>query len=167
MCAILDKNVVGQVFGSQAPPAGKGFLNWLNSGNGLLVVGGELRRELNESSNFKEWLQQATLAGLVRLYNDDKVNDRAEELKNADSCRSDDPHIVALAQVSGARLLFTNDDDLKKDFTDKKLINDPPGKVYTTLHDERQGRKYVKVRREDFRENHKRLLGNKSLCKRK
>ena len=79
----FDNNVVGQVFGSEAPPAGKGFLNWLNSGNGLLVVGGQLRRELNGSSKFKEWLQQAILAGLVRLYDDGKVDDRAEELKNA------------------------------------------------------------------------------------
>ena len=165
MCAILDKNVVGQVFGSEAPPAGKEFLNWLNSGNGLLVVGGELRRELNGSSKFKEWLQQAILSGLVRLYNDGKVDDRAEELESSDSCRSDDKHIVALAQISGARLLFTNDDNLKKDFADRRLIDNPPGKIYTTLHDERQGKRYVKVRREDFRENHKRLLNNKNLCK--
>ena len=164
MCAILDNNVVGQVFGSEAPPAGKGFLNWLDSGNGLLVVGGQLRRELNGSSKFKEWLQQAILAGLVRLYNDGKVDDRAEELRNADSCRSDDAHVVALAQVSGARLLFTNDGDLKRDFADKELINNPPGKIYTTLHDERQGKRYVKVRREDFQKNHKRLLGNRNLC---
>ena len=70
MCAILDNNVVGQVFGSEAPPAGKGFLN---SGNGLVTCG-----ELNGSSKLVK------RDGQLRRW---RVDDRAEELNAGVSLR--------------------------------------------------------------------------------
>ena len=39
----------------------------------------------------------------------------------SDSCRSNDPHVIALAQINGARLLYSNDEALQKDFGDKRL----------------------------------------------
>ena len=167
MCAILDNDVVHQVFGPNCSPAGEAFLNWLDSGRGQLVVGGKLRRELGGSNEFSRWLQQALLAGQARDYGDDTVEEKTEKLKNSGSCRSNDVHVVALAQVSGARLLFTNDGNLKKDFADRKMINNPPGRIYTTIRKKRSGKRYVTVRSENFQESHKRLLGNRSLCKRK
>ena len=35
-------------------------------------------------------------------------------------------------------LLFTNDEDLKRDFTDKRLIDNPPGKVRHIAGEERE-----------------------------
>ena len=49
------------------------------------------------------------------------------------SCRSDDHHVIALAQISGARMLFSNDGALQQDFKNIKLIDQPPGTVYSTL----------------------------------
>ena len=49
MCAIVDANVAGEVFGENKPPAGKEFYNWLNTGRGQLVVGGKLLVELNKN----------------------------------------------------------------------------------------------------------------------
>ena len=167
MCAILDNNVAHQVFGSSRPLAGEAFFNWLNSGRGQLAVGGKLRYELSTSNEFIKWLQQALLSGQASDYNDDKVEEKTEELKNSGSCRSNDAHVVALAQVSGARLLFTNDDDLRKDFADKNLIDNPRGKIYTTERKRRSGKRYVTVRIDNFQESHRRLLGNRSLCNRK
>ncbi|MCE2463042.1 MAG: hypothetical protein J4F46_03880 [Dehalococcoidia bacterium] len=46
-------------------------------------------------------------------------------------CRSDDPHVIALARISGTRLLYTNDNDLEGDF--RKLIR--RGIVFTTKQD--------------------------------
>ena len=43
------------------------------------------------------------------------------------------PHVLALAQVSGARLLYSNDQTLQRDFKNSKLIKNPRGNVYTTL----------------------------------
>jgi predicted nucleic acid-binding protein len=47
--------------------------------------------------------------------------------------RSNDTHIVALARQSGARLLCTNDRLLIEDFTNRHLVDNPRGNVYTTL----------------------------------
>ena len=46
MCAIVDANVVSEVFGSNLPPAGEKFFDWLNKGSGRLIVGGKLLEEL-------------------------------------------------------------------------------------------------------------------------
>jgi len=48
VCAILDNNVVHQVFGTNCPAAGKEFFKWINSGSGQLVVGGKLSKELKD-----------------------------------------------------------------------------------------------------------------------
>ena len=46
--------------------------------------------------------------------------------------RSDDPHVLALARATGARLLHTGDRDLMADFKNKKFLAQPRGKVYST-----------------------------------
>ena len=48
MCAIVDANVVSEVFGSNLSPAGEKFFDWLNKGSGRLVVGGKLLEELKK-----------------------------------------------------------------------------------------------------------------------
>ena len=153
MCAIIDVNIAAEVFGSNRPSAGVAFSNWLNSGRGQLVVGGKLLQELDGDHKFRTWRQQAVLAGRVALCNNDAVNEKMKKLQRENACRSDDPHVIALAQISGARLLYSNDADLQQDFKDKNLIDSPRGKVYSTRYNE------------DFQDRHRRLLGNRSLCK--
>lgn len=155
MCAILDANVVGEVFGAKRPPAGQAFFKWINSGRGHLVIGGRLRQELDHSQDFKEWRVQAVLAGRITLLSDEAVDSKARQLKQENACRSDDEHVVAVAQLGGARLLYSNDRDLQADFLNKVLIDQPRGKVYSTqVHD-------------DLRPGHKRLLANRNLCRKK
>ena len=48
-CA-LDTNDASEVFGCNRPPAGIGFFDWINTGNGHLVVGGRLLVELDRGS---------------------------------------------------------------------------------------------------------------------
>ena len=125
---------------------------WINSGRGRLVVGGRLRRELDANREFRKWRLQAVLAGRVTLLNDEAVDDRASQLERDNACRSDDEHVVAVAQLGGARLLYSNDTDLQADFGDKALIDQPRGKVYSTRV------------REDLTRQHRRLLADVSLC---
>lgn len=154
MCAILDANVVGQVFGLNRPAAGQAFFDWLHSDRGRLVVGGQMRRELDGNTAFRRWRAQAVLAGRVTLLNDDAIDSLAQQLETEGSCRSDDEHIVAVAQLSGARLLYTNDKDLQRDFGNKALIDQPRGKVYSTRV------------QDDLTSTHRRLLANRNLCRR-
>lgn len=134
MCAIVDANVVHEVFGSERPPAGKGFFDWINTGNGHLVVGGKLENELRGNTGFKGWAQTARRAGHLRMIqvDDGKVNAKTEELERDGTCRSNDTHVIALAQIGRARLLYSNDKALQQDFRDRALIDKPRGKVYLT-----------------------------------
>ena len=155
MCAILDANVVSEVFGSNRPPAGIGFFEWITTGNGHLVVGGRLLEELVKGSSlFAKWGQEAQLAGRMSVVDGGEVEARTEELLAAEMCKSNDPHIIALAQVNGTRRLYSNDRDLQDDFRDNRLVDKPRGKVYSTRKDR------------DFSNTHRSLLRLKKseLC---
>ena len=133
MCAIIDANVVSEVFGDERPEAGKEFLEWVDTGKGVLVVGGRLYLELvKASATFGRWAQAALLTGRMMREDANKVNTRERQIDSAGEHRSDDPHVLALAQISGARLLYTNDRDLQQDFRNPKLISRPRGNIYTT-----------------------------------
>jgi len=152
MCAILDNNVRNEVFGENQSEAGRYFLDWLSSGKGKLVVGGVLLRELGGYGRFVQWLQQAVNSGIATYIDDSEVNAETERLMTQVDCRSDDEHVLGLAIVSGARLLFTNDRDLQDDFKDRQIIPGIRGRIYTTI-----GRK-------DVRDSHKRMLRRNDLC---
>ena len=151
MCAILDANAASAVFGSDGGGAAGKFFDWINSGRGSLVVGGKLRQELGKIAACRKWLRQATLAGQARSVDDSRVGELASELER--QCLSDDPHVIALAQISGARLLYTNDSNLQKDFKNRLLIKNPPGKVYSTKLSQ------------DYNSTHHRLL-TRNVCRR-
>ncbi len=134
MCAIVDANVVSEILGKGISPAGEAFRKWVEGRKGKLMTGGELRVELTKSGEYMSWARELGLNGTLQRVNEDELNDQIEKLKREHVCRSNDHHIIALAQVSGARLLFTNDKALTKDFKNKDLIASPRGKVYSTLH---------------------------------
>ena len=51
MCAIVDANIANEVFNSaRRIAAGEKFFEWINTGTGALVIGGELLNELNKTS---------------------------------------------------------------------------------------------------------------------
>ena len=121
MCAIVDANVASEVFGSSPSPAGDKFLGWIDKGSNRLVVGGKLLKELEISSpGFRVWASQAEFSGKMRIVNEDEVGAIAEQIEHEAIHASDDPHILALAQLSGARLLYSNDNELRRDFKDTK-----------------------------------------------
>lgn len=155
MCAIIDANVAPDVFGDshRANDARQRFFSWLNTGKGKLVLGGKLRNELRTIGHFREWAVQAVQAGIVQMVDDATVDEEARELESGNALRSDDAHIIALARVSGARLLYSNDHSLQQDFTDHRLVSNPRGKVFST----RQTSALTSA--------HRNLLANKNLCR--
>lgn len=159
MCAILDTNVLHQVFGDNRVPAGDEFRAWLDTGKGTLVSGGKNFVELTRDLKFKRWAQNARLQGTLKLILDepidgfDAVDAREQEIFGRGGYRSNDPHVIALAQISDVRLLYSNDGDLIDDFKDKRLLDRPRGKVYST---NASG---------EFTRAHKNLLARKDLCK--
>lgn len=153
MCAIVDANAAHEVFGSKPTEAGDKFFGWINQGSGRLVAGGRLLKELETGSpGFREWASQVVRAGKMRTLNESEVSERTERIEHEGLHTSDDAHVLAVAQLSGARLLFSNDKKLRNDFTNKTLIDNPQGKVYSTL----RSKKYTRT--------HRSLLGRKDLC---
>ena len=135
MCVIIDTNAAHEMFGDTPTPAGQRFLQWLEKGKCKLAVGGQLRKELRQvGPNFLLWAQEATLKGKLVNINDNSINEKTKIVANDNKIKlkSNDPHIIALAQVSGARLLFSNDEDLQNDFGNHTIIKRPRGKVYST-----------------------------------
>ena len=65
-------------------------------------------------------------------------------------CKSNDLHVLALALVSGARLLYTNDTALIDDFGNRDIVARPRGKIYTTAQ---------------VTDAHRRLLAARDLCR--
>ena len=135
MCAILDANSVHDVFGlSRRSAAGKDFHAHLLKGGMELVVGGKLLQELSRTSGvFREWLKEADRGGhrgRIRNVASEEVSARQATLERTVNLRSDDPHVIALAQVSGARLLYTKDRSLRQDFRNGEILNSPRGMLY-------------------------------------
>lgn len=154
MCAIIDNNVRHEAFGAPEAQtaAGQFFLAWVDSGKGRLVVGGKLLEELSEYWNFSRWFRRARRSGQVLRVSDDAVNAETAALESRRICKSDDAHVLALARVSGARLLFTNDQALQEDFGNRDIIQEPRGRVYTTRIHQEVGR------------THRNLLNRTDLC---
>ncbi len=134
MCAIVDASVGYEVFiESSQSAAGKFFFDWLMRKNGgTLVAGGKLLCELNRIADFQRVFSERLQAGRARRIPDEVVGTATEAMQSRRICRSNDEHVIALAQISGARLLFTNDNALQDDFRDRQIIGGARGRVYTT-----------------------------------
>ena len=92
------------------------------------MLGGKLRDELAENQNFRVWLGQAVQAGRAIIIDASKVDSATSDVLVEGACQSNNPHVIALARVSGVHLLYTNDGLLQKDF--KSIIHE--GVIYTT-----------------------------------
>ena len=128
------------------------FREWLGRSNGgIIVAGGRLFRELIQNPNFQRFFEARQQAGRAIRIPDAEVDAAEAELQTIDT-RSNDKHVLALARVSGARLLFTNDRALQDDFRNTSIIPGTRGRVYTT------------VERTDIRRTHRDLLRRNDLC---
>ena len=146
MCAIVDANVANAAVSQQANEASKEFLRHVSTGALKIVVGGyRLHDELQKCSGlFQRWFSRARYAGHIVDVDNELVDQRSRSLEESGKCVSNDSHLVALAELTGARLVFTNDRDLQRDC---KSILRPQASIYTT-NDERT----------DFTSDKRRLL---------
>ena len=125
MCLIVDVNVAHSLISpdNDSIPV----LDWINKG-GIVVSGGKLQRELAKHNDVRRFLRILSQKGTLRTEKAQNIVRETREIR--DRCVSDDPHIIGLARVSGARLLFSRDKKLHKDFGNTRLLSKPLGKVY-------------------------------------
>lgn len=133
MCLIIDTNVAARVFSSDADTDFQPVRDSLFRPHGLkakLIYGGKLLEECHRMQDLVFLLVELQRQNRVVFFADDVVNDEEERVAALGICRSNDPHVLALARVSGVRLLCTHDGDLITDFTNEDIIHTPRGKVY-------------------------------------
>ena len=108
---------------------------------GKLYIGGDLAREY--PPNLRPWLAEGIRAGWIVNVPVGKVDQETACLLDRHVLKSNDHHVVALARVSGARVLVSCDGDLRDDFRDRNLISQPPGKLLPFNSDRARVRKFL------------------------
>ncbi len=134
MCMIVDINVAAKVLVADDDPDFKHVHDSLfaeNSNlNAKIMYGGKLTEEYNRHHRVRRILLQLDRAGKAVRVDDAVIKAEVGEVVSTGLCTSNDDHIIALARVSGARLLCSHDIALHADFTNGMLIKKPRGKVY-------------------------------------
>lgn len=125
MCLILDANKCDQFVenGDDMKP----IREWVEKkGKIAYSPTDKFKKELNKGhKGFREIFRVYSQSGKISYSSKDavqKIQNELEALKGIEGLKSDDPHIIALAQVSGTTLLVSEDRNLHADFKNKKYI---------------------------------------------
>ena len=96
------------------------FLSWIGSRHGILAISnaGQYFKELRKNRAVMDLIRRYDQGGQLRKISADQlsVTDGQIAQKNL---RSNDSHILSLALASDAKVLCSNDGDLRADFKDK------------------------------------------------
>ncbi len=144
MCLIIDANCASKIESPDAKP----LIDWLISPKteGKLVLGGKLAEELGRVRLIQRLLLRLSQAGRLMVIKEEHIVEEERYILKNCACRSNDVHVLALARAGGARLLFSNDENLHADFKDASIVPSPKGRVYQNA-------------------DHRKLLGRKDLCR--
>lgn len=145
MCLIIDANVSHLVFCSSPGRDAAPIWRWLLR-DGTIVYGGRLASELTRNGSARSLLRELNRSGKAVLLSGPAVAAEEAVVISLGLCESDDPHVLALARTSGARVLYTHDQALMNDFRNPGLVA-PKGRIYQ-------------------RANHSRLLRHRRGCRR-
>lgn len=128
MCLILDANKYSDFLNPNNQDM-KPVRDWVENLRGKIAYAPtqKMESELNEHKKMRKKFDDFRQAGRIKLFSKDKVQ---SAMKNLQNLKSDDPHIIALAQVSGVKLLVSGDTNLHKDFSNRNLIK--KGSIYQT-----------------------------------
>lgn len=135
MCLIIDANVAHEIASDPPKRDALPVIHRVHSRQLKIALGGELVRELM-STSVRRWLVQQVRSGNTIRYGDAQVAAHDAAVKAAGLCRSNDTHVLALALVSAARVLYSRDTNLQADFRNPRIINAPRGSIYSSYrHD--------------------------------
>lgn len=129
MCLIIDACVTHRVI-NLADRDYEPVRASLLTSKQILVVGGQLRLEYIQYPPFRRFLAELDRKGRVRTVSDVDIDAATAEVEASGECESNDAHLIALARVTGARVLCSEDTKATRDFKRKSLLDRPRGKVY-------------------------------------
>jgi hypothetical protein len=131
MCLIVDANVASLVFSNPPTEEMKPVQEALYNKRARAVYGGKLAIEYSRLKKLARLLTELDRQGILRQYPAAHIDAEERTVVNEGRCVSDDPHIIAIARVSGTRLLCSRDVALHADFTNPLILH-PSGSVYQT-----------------------------------
>jgi hypothetical protein len=139
MCLVIDANQAHAFGDLTNRPYISEIVKWIGQG-GRIAAGGKLRDELFKIAAFRQLLTEWNRAG--RIVNFDDALLAAEGERISDQCISDDPHVIALARLSGAKVVMTEDRALIADLKNNEVIGsrrkiykqDSKGRQVTRAH---------------------------------
>ncbi|SRR6266568_1274863 len=129
MCLILDTDIVHKVFplpSADFEPVHRALMG----GHAKCFYGGGLTREYQQMVSFRRLLLRLDQQGIARQFDDSRVDSEEKKLRGRGVCQSNDAHVLALAIVSKARLLCSEDEALGEDFTNPEILSKPRGNIY-------------------------------------
>ena len=138
MCVVLDSNKIGDFL--KPKPDMKPIHNWLENKNGKLVYSNhpKIEKEIKSHRGMFSFLREKRRSGRAKMVERELVEEeittiKAKANKQRYKLKSNDIHIVALAEVSATKLLCSKDKNLHKDF--KKVIDG--GHIYQKKNHEK------------------------------
>ncbi len=133
MCVIVDVNVAARVLlrsdDQDFAPVSFRILG-KSKQRLILVYGGQLLEEYRRHHAILRILAVLDRSGRAIQRSAMEIEAAEGKLNDDGNCVSNDVHILALALVSGARLLVSLDHDLHRDFRNPKVLNKPRGSIY-------------------------------------
>ena len=132
MCLIVDANRLGTFLADPVNEDAAPIRRWLDRGSGRLVYSTARSFAEEVGSRARRKLLDYVRAGKARLVPAGGFADDERALRAEADLRSDDPHVLALARATGVRVLYTGDADLMADFKNKKFVDRPRGKIYSS-----------------------------------
>ena len=129
MCLIVDNSVSGIFFGQTSGNPYVDAINRVRSGRIRLVTGGKNLVELSNNAAIRTQITRWTGLGLAIRVDDQSITEEVRRVVASRLCKSNDEHIIALAKVSKARTLCTDDNDLQTDFKNTRLLT-PKGRIF-------------------------------------
>ena len=130
MCLILDANVCADVLKKKPNSPYQKLIRAVFDNQVLLIHGGQLTDEYRQAGVL-DIIQTLAQSGRAIRVSDELIQAEIQRIRG--HCKSNDEHVIALARADRkrARVLCTNDQDLRTDFKNKTLINKPPGVIYS------------------------------------
>ena len=130
MCIIVDANRLGALANRDDADA-KPVRDWLARGGRIVYsTGGAYAREVG--CRARDSLLTYDRAGKAKFVPAARFAADERGLRADAGLRSDDPHVLVLARAARVRLLYTGDRNLMADFRNKKFIDRPRGKIYSS-----------------------------------
>jgi len=130
MCVIIDASLAARIFASPMQEDFVPLWNWVRCRDGCIVYGGQLAAELERVRQGARQLKHLSAAGKAYRVPSESVVAETRAVRNLGICVSDDPHVIALARASKARVLCSGDRNLHADFKNLRLLPAPKGRIY-------------------------------------